>query len=86
MSSIDEGAAPTGTFDHILLEGAVEELPAGFAAALAPHGRLGTALSDRGVTRLAVGTAVGGALAFRTFADADVAPLVAYQRPRAFSF
>ncbi|QNN65464.1 protein-L-isoaspartate O-methyltransferase [Sphingomonas rhizophila] len=84
--SIDAGASPSGSYDLILVDGAIEELPAAFAGALAPHGRLGTALLDRGVARLAIATVAGGALAFRTFADADVAPLAAYQRPRAFTF
>ena len=86
VTSIDEGQPPKGAFDLILVDGAVEELPAIFAEALAPGGRLGTALIDRGVTRLAIATAQAGKLVYRTFLDAAVAPLAAYQRPRAFTF
>ena len=80
------GAAPRGPFQLVLLEGAVVDFPAELAAALVPGGRAATAIADRGVTRLALG--INGALGvtFRTFADADVAPLAAYLRPPAFTF
>jgi protein-L-isoaspartate(D-aspartate) O-methyltransferase len=38
------------------------------------------------VTRLAVGRNVGGRVGLRTIADADVAPLPGFERPRAFTF
>jgi protein-L-isoaspartate(D-aspartate) O-methyltransferase len=80
------GEVPSGKFDLILIEGAIEEFPDSLAAKLAAGGRVATALVDRGVTRLAIGTSVGGAISLRTVADADVAPLAAYQRPRSFTF
>jgi protein-L-isoaspartate(D-aspartate) O-methyltransferase len=86
VASIDEGQLPDGAFNIILVDGAIEELPAAFADALLPGGRLGTALIDRGVTRLAIATAQSGKLVYRTFLDAAVQPLAAYQRPRAFTF
>ncbi|HEX2624588.1 MAG TPA: protein-L-isoaspartate O-methyltransferase [Sphingomicrobium sp.] len=86
VASIDEGQLPDGAFNIILVDGAIEELPAAFTDALLPGGRLGTALIDRGVTRLAIATAQSGKLVYRTFLDAAVQPLAAYQRPRAFTF
>ncbi len=80
------GASPRGPFQLILLEGAVVDFPAELAAALVPGGRAATAIADRGVTRLALGINGGSGMAFRTFADADVAPLAAYLRPPAFTF
>ncbi len=73
-------------YDLILIEGAVEQVPDAIAAQLVEGGRLGTALGDRGVSRLAVGRNIGGRLGLRTIADADVAPLPGFERPRAFVF
>lgn len=73
-------------FDVILIDGAVEDVPAGLAARLAPSGRLGTALVDSGVTRLAIGRVAGGVLGFRRFADSDVPALAQFARPRVFTF
>ena len=41
---------------------------------------------EQGVTRLAVGRVVGGAVGFVTFADAAIAPLPGFSAPRGFSF
>lgn len=79
-------AAPKGPYDLIVIDGAVEEVPAGLAERLAPEGRLGTAIADSGVTRLAIGRIAGGALGLRRFADADVPLLSAFTRPRVFTF
>jgi len=79
-------AAPKGPYDVIVIDGAVEEVPAGLAERLAAEGRLGTAIADSGVTRLAIGRAAGGALGLRRFADADVPLLSAFTRPRVFTF
>jgi protein-L-isoaspartate(D-aspartate) O-methyltransferase len=73
-------------FDLILIDGAVEDIPQSLVDLLAEGGRLGTALRDRGVSRLAVGRAVAGRLSLRTIVDADVAPLPQFERPRAFTF
>lgn len=82
----DPHSAGKQLYDLILIDGAVEDVPAGLAARLAPDGRLGTALADRGITRLAIGRVAGGTLGFRRFADADVPVLPAFTRPRAFTF
>lgn len=73
-------------FDLILIDGAVEEVPAEVIARLAPNGRLGTGISDHGVTRLAVGKLSGGVLGLRRFADAEVPALPVFNRLRVFSF
>ena len=86
VSEVDAGARLNGAHDLILIDGAVEQLPPDFAKALTPDGRLGTALIDRGVTRLAIAVPAGAALAFRTFADASVPQIDAYCRPRVFTF
>ena len=78
-----KGSAP---YDNILLDGAVEEIPATLIKQLSADGRLAGAIVDRGVTRLVVGRAAGGSLGLRTLADADVDILPGFERPRAFTF
>jgi protein-L-isoaspartate(D-aspartate) O-methyltransferase len=77
------GAAP---YDIILIDGAVEHIPDAITEQLVEGGRIGAALIDRGVTRLAVGRKIGGRVGLRTIADAEVAPLPGFERPKAFTF
>lgn len=88
--SVDIAEKPDGAgkalYDLILIDGAVEDVPAGLIARLSPDGRLGTAIADNGVTRLAAGRVAGGALGLRRFADAEVPLLPTFTRPRAFTF
>jgi protein-L-isoaspartate(D-aspartate) O-methyltransferase len=79
-------ASTKSTYDVILIDGAVGEVPTGLAARLAPNGRLATGLDDNGVTRLAVGRVSGGVLGLRRFADSEVPVLAGFSRPRAFTF
>jgi protein-L-isoaspartate(D-aspartate) O-methyltransferase len=53
---------------------------------LADGGRLGTALVDRGITRLVVGRKAGGAFGILSFGDAGVPALPGFSRPKAFKF
>lgn len=80
------GWAAGAPYDLILVDGAVEQIPAALTNQLSPRGRLGGALTDRGVTRLVVGRMSGGALGLVTISDADVAVLPGFARPRAFTF
>jgi protein-L-isoaspartate(D-aspartate) O-methyltransferase len=73
-------------YDLVLIDGAVEQIPAEIIARLAPGGRLGTAIIDRGITRLAVGRSAGGSLGLRSFADAEVPVIPGFAKPRAFTF
>ena len=75
-----------GSFDLILIDGAVEEVPQTLTARLTPNGRLGGAIVDRGVTRLVIGRVADGSLGLKAFADAEVPVLAAFSRPRAFTF
>ena len=78
---------PAGApYDIILIDGAVEHIPPELTAQLVEGGRIGTILSDRGIGRLAVGRNVGGHVGLRTIADADMAVLPGFERPRAFTF
>ncbi len=76
-------AAP---YDQILIDGAVSDLPEPIVKQLADGGRLGTAIVDRGVTRLVIGRAAGGAFGYVSIGDAGVPALPGFTRPRAFIF
>ena len=73
-------------FDIMLIDGAAEEIPSALLARVAPQGRIGVALADRGVTRLAIGKVAAGRPAFRTIVDADVGLVPGLERARAFAF
>ena len=78
---------PAGApYDIILIDGAVEEIPPAFAQQLAPGGRVGGGLADRGVTRLVIGRVSGGVIGLATLADTDIAVLPGFARPRVFTF
>jgi protein-L-isoaspartate(D-aspartate) O-methyltransferase len=86
VGDLSKGWAKGAPYDLILLDGAVEEVPAALGEQLAPDGRLAGAILDRGVTRLIVGTCADGAISWRSIADADVEALPGFERPRAFTF
>lgn len=86
VGDLSEGHAKAAPYDLILLDGAVEEVPAAIVKQLAPGGRLAGAILDRGIARLVIGRAAGDSLGLRTIADADVDPLPGFERPRAFTF
>jgi protein-L-isoaspartate(D-aspartate) O-methyltransferase len=83
---LDKGWAKAAPYDFILVDGAVEYLPPAIVAQAAEGARIGLALLDRGVTRLAMGRVVGGAFGLATFADAAVAILPGFEKPRGFIF
>ena len=70
----------------ILIDGAVEQLPAVLAARLAEGGRIVTGLVENGVTRLAAGTKVGGAVALASLADVGMPVLGEFAAPKRWSF
>lgn len=78
--------AASGTHSLVLIDGAIEEVPAALAGVLAPEGRLVTGVLERGVTRLALGRKVGDGLALTVLAEADFAPLAAFAARPQWSF
>jgi len=87
LDVIAPGDKPRGKgYTLLLIDGAIEELPATLAAALNDDGRVVTGLFERGVPRLAVGRKAAGGVGFLTLGEADFAPLAAYARPRQWSF
>jgi protein-L-isoaspartate(D-aspartate) O-methyltransferase len=86
VGDLAEGWAKGAPYDLILLDGAVEEIPAPLGKQLAADGVIAGAIVDRGVTRLVIGRCVNGAIGLRSIADSDVEPLPGFERPRAFTF
>ena len=88
---LDVEAADSDPVDLILVEGAIEHLPAEFAQRLAPDGRVGAAIFEDGVTRLAIGRVVGSSsgarsVGFTSFAEAQVPVLPGLSSAPAFAF
>ena len=83
---LDAGHAANAPYDQILIDGAVDYIPDAIIDQLADGGRLGTALADRGITRLVVGRKAAGAFGTLSFADAGVPALPGFSRTQAFTF
>ena len=83
---LEAGCKKRAPYDQILIDGAVELIPDAIVAQLADGGRLGTALLDRGITRLVVGRKAAGAFGYLSLSDAGVPALPGFTRPRAFTF
>jgi protein-L-isoaspartate(D-aspartate) O-methyltransferase len=85
-AELEAGDPKRASYDQILIDGAVEYIPDAIIDQLADGGCLGTALLDRGVTRLIVGRKSGGAFGYLSIGDAGVPALPGFSRPRSFTF
>jgi protein-L-isoaspartate(D-aspartate) O-methyltransferase len=83
---LEQGWADAAPYDLILIDGAIEYIPDAIAAQLAEGGSIATALLDRGIARLVTGRKGAGAIGYHSLADAGVAALPGFTRPRAFTF
>jgi protein-L-isoaspartate(D-aspartate) O-methyltransferase len=81
-----DGHAAGAPYDVLIIDGAVEELPAALAAQVAPGGRIVAGLIDRGVTRLASGLRSEGGFGLNPFADIETAVLPGFEKPLGFKF
>ena len=81
-----QGWAAGAPYDAIIIDGAVDHVPAVISDQLALDGRLSTGLVDRGVTRLAVGRRGGQGFGLSEFADAEAAVLPGFATPKPFTF
>lgn len=70
----------------VLIDGAVEHLPAALARKLPEGARIVTGLVERGVTRLAIGRKVGGVVGLVALAETGVPRLAAFDREDGWSF
>jgi protein-L-isoaspartate(D-aspartate) O-methyltransferase len=82
-----EAGHPSGApYDQILIDGAVEVIPDTIVEQLADGGRLGTAIVDRGVSRLVTGRKAGEAFGTLSIGDAGVPALPGFSPPKEFIF
>jgi len=84
--SLEAGHKNDAPYDQILIDGAVEFVPETIVAQLADGGGLGTALVERGVSRLIVGRKAGIAFGYLSVGDAAAPALPGFARPQAFTF
>jgi protein-L-isoaspartate(D-aspartate) O-methyltransferase len=75
-----------GAFDLVIVDGAVEHVPAQLAATLAPSGRLVTGVVSRGVPRLAIGRLSGADVSLMTLVESQLPRLPAFDRPQSWTF
>lgn len=75
-----------GNYSLVMVDGAIEHVPASVAKLVAEGGRIITGLVERGVTRLATGRKAGNALALLPLAEMGIPRLTAFDRPDSWSF
>lgn len=83
---LEEGWKAGAPYDLILIDGAIQYIPEAIVAQLTSHGRLGTALMDKGITRLVVGRRAGEGFGLHSMADSGAAVLPGFSKPRTFTF
>lgn len=83
---LEAGHAAGAPFDALVIDGAVEHVPAALIEQLGIGGRLTTGLVDRGVTRLASGRRSDRGFGVTAFADAECVVLPGFVGPAAFTF
>ena len=81
-----QGEAKLEAADLLLIDGAIEELPAELAKRIVEDGRVVTGLIDRGVTRLATGRKTGQSLSLLPLAEMGIPRLGQFDRPASWSF
>lgn len=87
LTPAEAAAAPVGeAATLILVDGAIEQLPAALAARLAEGGRIVTGIVEGAVTRLAVGTKAAGQIALLPVLDIGVPVLSEFAAPQRWSF
>lgn len=83
---LTEGHAEAAPYDLLVIDGAVEQVPAALVAQLAIGARAVSGIVERGVTRLAAGRRSEGGFGLIAFADLDCAILPGFAAPPAFEF
>ncbi|HWU01731.1 MAG TPA: protein-L-isoaspartate O-methyltransferase [Novosphingobium sp.] len=90
LDVVDAADVATGLagapYDLIVIDGAIEELPEVLTSALSGNGRVVTGLSDKGVTRLALGRKVADAVAFVPLDDIAIPVLGEFAARPSWSF
>ncbi len=82
---LHEGAAKHGPYDVIVIEGAVEEIPATFADQLKEGGRIAAIFANGALGEVRIGYKVDGALSWRMAFNATAPVLSGFEAREAFS-
>lgn len=80
------GSGRSGDFDLLLIDGAVEQIPASLVKRLGEDARVVTGLASTGVTRLAVGRRSGAEIALLPLAEIGIPRLAEFDRAQGWSF
>ena len=87
---LTDGFKRNGPYDLIVIDGAVEHLPKAIAAQLAADGRLVTGVTDRGVTRIAIGRKAGteanAPIALQPLVETGIPVLAEFKKEKGWSF
>ena len=78
--------AKKGDYSLVLIDGAIEHVPANMAKVVADGGRIVTGMVERGVTRLATGRKAGKALALLPLTEMGIPRMGAFDKPESWSF
>ena len=81
-----KGAIPKGSYDLILVDGAIEQLPDALADALIEGGLIVSGLVVRQVTRLASGRKIAGEVALSVVEDLGIPVLYVFDQPKSWTF
>jgi protein-L-isoaspartate(D-aspartate) O-methyltransferase len=82
----DANCLATGPYSLVMIDGAIEQLPACLEAQVAEDGRIVTGLLLREVTRLASGRKIAGQISLQPVEDLGIPVLHAFDRPKTWSF
>ncbi len=74
------------TFSLIVIDGAIEHLPDGLAKRLAENGRIVTGTVENGITRIASGRKVAGAVTLQAVHDIGIPVLHEFDQAKSWSF
>ncbi len=86
VGRLTDGHAAGAPYDLVVIDGAVDAVPAAIVAQMAPGGRLVTGVFENGVGRLCAGRRVGAGLSLRPMMEATVAELPSFAIPAGFVF
>lgn len=86
IDAADAAGRRKGDYTLMLIDGAIEALPAALAARLGEGGRIVTGLVERGVTRLAIGRKVAGEVALLPLSEIGIPVLAEFAAPKRWSF
>jgi protein-L-isoaspartate(D-aspartate) O-methyltransferase len=86
VAPAEAAARRSKAYSLIIIDGAIEELPAALAAQLEEGGRLVTGLVLRGVTRLATGRKAAGEVTLLPLIELGIPVLSEFAAPKRWSF